>query len=291
MDFKFEIAKLLADAAGISPEDAVAAVEVPANKAMGDYAFPCFRLAKTFRKAPPLIAQELIAKLEQPAFLSKMEVVGAYVNFFLDKGIYAEQILRRVLSEKENYGKSDIGKGKTIVIDYSSPNIAKPFHVGHLRSTVIGNAIYKIYEELGYHCIGINHLGDWGTQFGKLIVAYKNWGSKEAVERDGIQELMRIYVKFHDEAEHAHRRDGPRGDDSPAACAAGGLVTRQGEHAGADDEGDDRGNETEQPDAVRIRHAVGRLGPIGPGGCRKRQTTSRNRYSKCFRCSYSRKYC
>ena len=203
MDFKFEIAKLLADAAGISPEDAVAAVEVPANKAMGDYAFPCFRLAKTFRKAPPLIAQELIAKLEQPAFLSKMEVVGAYVNFFLDKGIYAEQILRRVLSEKENYGKSDIGKGKTIVIDYSSPNIAKPFHVGHLRSTVIGNAIYKIYEELGYHCVGINHLGDWGTQFGKLIVAYKNWGSKEAVERDGIQELMRIYVKFHDEAEHA----------------------------------------------------------------------------------------
>ncbi len=132
-----------------------------------------------------------------------MEVVEAYVNFFLDKGVYAEQILRRVLSEKENYGKSDIGKGKTIVIDYSSPNIAKPFHVGHLRSTVIGNAIYKIYEELGYHCVGINHLGDWGTQFGKLIVAYKNWGSKEAVERDGIQELMRIYVKFHDEAEHA----------------------------------------------------------------------------------------
>ena len=101
----------------------------------------------------------------------------------------------------ENYGTSTIGEGKTIVIDYSSPNIAKPFHVGHLRSTVIGNALYKIYTALGYKCVGINHLGDWGTQFGKLISAYKRWGSKEAVEKDGISELMRIYVKFHDEAE------------------------------------------------------------------------------------------
>lgn len=202
MDFTLEIAKMLAAAAEIPVEDAAAAVEVPANKAMGDYAFPCFRLAKVFRKAPPLIAQELAAKLGKPAFLSKIEVVGAYVNFFLDKGVYAEQVLCRVLREKESYGKSDAGKGKTIVIDYSSPNIAKPFHVGHLRSTVIGNAIYKIYEALGYHCVGINHLGDWGTQFGKLIVAYRKWGSKEAVEENGIQELMRIYVKFHDEAEN-----------------------------------------------------------------------------------------
>lgn len=202
MDFKFEIAKQLAEAAGITAEEAAAAVEVPANKAMGDYAFPCFRLAKTFRKAPPLIAQDLAGKLEKPAFISKMEVVGAYVNFFLDKGVYAGQILQRILTEGADYGKSKIGEGKTFVIDYSSPNIAKPFHVGHLRSTVIGNAIYNIYKELGYRCVGVNHLGDWGTQFGKLIVAYRNWGSKEAVERDGIQELMRIYVKFHDEAEH-----------------------------------------------------------------------------------------
>ena len=200
MDFKIEIAKLLAAAAEISVEDA-AAVEIPAKKEMGDFAYPCFRLAKVFRKAPPMIAAELIEKIEKPAFIARMQVVGAYINFFVDKSVYAEQVLSAVLEQKESYGKSDMGAGKTVVIDYSSPNIAKPFHVGHLRSTVIGNAIYKIHEELGYHCEGINHLGDWGTQFGKLIVAYKKWGSKEAVEKDGIQELMRIYVKFHDEAE------------------------------------------------------------------------------------------
>ena len=179
MDFKIEIAKLLAAAAEISVEDAAAAVEIPAKKEMGDFAYPCFRLAKVFRKAPPMIAAELIEKIEKPAFIARMQVVGAYINFFVDKSVYAEQVLSAVLEQKESYGKSDMGAGKTVVIDYSSPNIAKPFHVGHLRSTV----------------------GDWGTQFGKLIVAYKKWGSKEAVEKDGIQELMRIYVKFHDEAE------------------------------------------------------------------------------------------
>lgn len=199
MDFKIEIARLLAAAADIPLEEAM--VEIPAKKEMGDFAYPCFRLAKVFRKAPPLIAAELLEKIEKPAFIAKMEVVGAYINFFVDKGVYAQQVLSAVLEQKEDYGRSDMGTGKTIVIDYSSPNIAKPFHVGHLRSTVIGNAIYKIYEELGYHCEGINHLGDWGTQFGKLIVAYKKWGSKDAVEENGIQELMRIYVKFHDEAE------------------------------------------------------------------------------------------
>ncbi|MDD4843832.1 MAG: arginine--tRNA ligase [Anaerotignum sp.] len=201
MDFKLEVAKLLAKAADLSLEDALSTVEIPANKAMGDFAFPCFRLAKVFRKAPPMIAQEIVEKLDKSEFIEDVQVVGAYVNFFIHKGFYVQQILSMVLEEKESYGKSTIGNGKTIVIDYSSPNIAKPFHVGHLRSTVIGNAIYKIHEELGYHCVGINHLGDWGTQFGKLIVAYRNWGSKEAVESNGIQELMRIYVKFHDEAE------------------------------------------------------------------------------------------
>lgn len=202
MDFKMEIAKLLSKAADLSLEDALSTVEIPANKGMGDFAFPCFRLAKVFRKAPPMIAQEIAEKLDRPSFIENIQVVGAYVNFFIHKGVYAQEILSKVLDQKENYGKSDIGNGKTIVIDYSSPNIAKPFHVGHLRSTVIGNAIYKIYEELGYHCVGINHLGDWGTQFGKLIVAYRNWGTKEEVEANGIQELMRIYVKFHDEAEN-----------------------------------------------------------------------------------------
>ncbi|MFV0314648.1 MAG: arginine--tRNA ligase [Anaerotignum sp.] len=201
MDFKMEIAKLLATAAQISVEDTLVAVEIPANKTMGDFAYPCFRLAKAFRKAPPMIAQEISEKLEKPDFIESIQVVGAYVNFFIQKDIYAQAVLSKVLDEKENFGKSDMGNGKTIVIDYSSPNIAKPFHVGHLRSTVIGNAIYKIYEKLGYRCEGVNHLGDWGTQFGKLIVAYHNWGSKEGVEENGIQELMRIYVKFHDEAE------------------------------------------------------------------------------------------
>jgi arginyl-tRNA synthetase len=201
MDFKMEVAGLLAKATELSLEDALNTVEIPGNKAMGDFAFPCFRLAKVFRKAPPMIAQEVAEKLDKPAFIDNIQVVGAYINFFVKKGIYAQEILSKVLAEKENYGKSDIGAGKTVVIDYSSPNIAKPFHVGHLRSTVIGNAIYKIYEALGYNCEGVNHLGDWGTQFGKLIVAYHNWGSKEAVENQGIQELMRIYVRFHDEAE------------------------------------------------------------------------------------------
>lgn len=201
MDFKMEVAGLLAKATELSLDDALSTVEIPGNKAMGDFAFPCFRLAKVFRKAPPMIAQEVAEKLDKPAFIENIQVVGAYINFFVKKGIYAQEILSKVLAEKENYGKSDIGAGKTVVIDYSSPNIAKPFHVGHLRSTVIGNAIYKIYQALGYNCEGVNHLGDWGTQFGKLIVAYHNWGSKEAVESQGIQELMRIYVKFHDEAE------------------------------------------------------------------------------------------
>jgi arginyl-tRNA synthetase len=201
MDFKLEIAKLLAAAVPMELEEAFAAIEVPPNAEMGDYAYPCFKLAKVFRKAPPMIAAELMEKLEKPDFIDEIKVQGAYLNFFTNKSVYVSEVLSEVLKKTYDFGKSDIGKGKTIVIDYSSPNIAKPFHVGHLRSTVIGNAIYKIYESLGYQCEGVNHLGDWGTQFGKLIVAYKKWGSKEAVEEGGIQELMRIYVKFHDEAE------------------------------------------------------------------------------------------
>lgn len=202
MDFKLEIANVLASAVNIPVDDILGAIEVPGNKAMGDYAYPCFRLAKQFRKAPPLIAAEIVEKLDKPASIADVQVAGAYVNFFVDKSVYAKEVISTVLDQKENYGKSDMGNGKTVVIDYSSPNIAKPFHVGHLRSTVIGNALYNIHAALGYHCVGVNHLGDWGTQFGKLIVAYKNWGSKEAVEQDGIQELMRIYVKFHDEVEN-----------------------------------------------------------------------------------------
>lgn len=201
MDLKLEIANSIAAACGVAAEEIAAAIEVPANSDMGDYAYPCFKLAKVLRKAPPLIAQEIGEKLQLPVGISEMKIVGAYINFFMDKPFYAKQVLQSILEQGADYGKSEKGTGKTIVIDYSSPNIAKPFHVGHLRSTVIGNALYQIHHALGYHCVGINHLGDWGTQFGKLIVAYKKWGSQEAVEKDGIQELMRIYVKFHDEAE------------------------------------------------------------------------------------------
>ena len=207
MDMKLEIAKSLSAACGVAAEEIAAAIEVPANTDMGDFAYPCFKLAKVLRKAPPLIAQEIGEKLEKPDFIADVKIVGAYINFFMDKHFYTKKVLETVLTEKENYGKSDMGAGKTIVIDYSSPNIAKPFHVGHLRSTVIGNALYQIHSQLGYKCVGVNHLGDWGTQFGKLIVAYKKWGSKEAVEEKGIQELMRIYVKFHDEAEKAPELD------------------------------------------------------------------------------------
>lgn len=207
MDFKLEISKLLVTASELPLEAVTDALELPPNKEMGDYAFPCFRLAKTFRKAPGLIAKELAEKIQKPNFIEEIQVAGAYINFFVDRKSYASSVLSNVLKQGEAFGEEKTGKGKTIVIDYSSPNIAKPFHVGHLRSTVIGNAIYKIYEKLGYECIGVNHLGDWGTQFGKLIVAYKNWGSKEAVEQDGIQELMRIYVKFHDEAKEMPELD------------------------------------------------------------------------------------
>jgi len=201
MDFKAEIASAIANTLNIDVNEVLGAIEIPPNKDMGDYAYPCFRLAKTLRKAPPLIAADLAANIKLPSFVSETKVMGAYLNFFTDKSVFAKEIITKIFDEKENYGKSKVGEGKNIVIDYSSPNIAKPFHVGHLRSTVIGNAIYKIHEFLGYNCVGINHLGDWGTQFGKLITAYKLWGDAEKVEKDGISELMRIYVKFHDEAE------------------------------------------------------------------------------------------
>lgn len=201
MNFKLEIAYLLQQVTGVQQQEIVNAIEMPPNKHMGDFAYPCFKLAKQFKKAPALIAQELSEKIVKPDFIEEIKVQNAYINFFVSKSVYVKEVLEQVLCQNEKYGNSTVGEGKTIVIDYSSPNIAKPFHVGHLRSTVIGNALYQIFETLGYHCEGVNHLGDWGTQFGKLIVAYQKWGSKEAVEQYGIQELMRIYVKFHEEAE------------------------------------------------------------------------------------------
>lgn len=174
-------------------------LEIPPRPEMGDFAFPCFRLAKVFRKAPQMIAEELKGKMELTDFLSSVENQGGYLNFYVNKEQFAKQIVES--ASKENFGCSTEGEGKTICIDYSSPNVAKNFHVGHLRTTIIGNSLYKIYSKLGYKVERINHLGDWGTQFGKLIVAYKNWGNKEEIERDGVAALMKIYVKFHEEAD------------------------------------------------------------------------------------------
>lgn len=196
---KNKIINLIDDAIEELDKDTIAGIlEIPPKEDMGDFAFPCFQLAKIFRKAPNMIAEEIAGKIEVTKDLSKVVSMGPYVNFFVNKEIYVKEVLGKV---GENYGASDIGKGKTICIDYSSPNVAKNFHVGHLRTTIIGNSLYHIFDKLGYHVERINHLGDWGTQFGKLIVAYKKWGSKEAVEEKGIPELLDLYVKFHKEAE------------------------------------------------------------------------------------------
>ena len=185
----------------LEKEEIASALEIPKKSDMGDFAFPCFKLARVYRKAPNMIAEDLTKKILEKNYdiFSKVENVGGYINFFFAKEEFAKQLVKTI--GVEDFGASDEGEGKTICIDYSSPNVAKNFHVGHLRTTIIGNSLYKIYSKLGYHVERINHLGDWGTQFGKLIVAYKRWGSKEAVEKNGIAELMKIYVKFHQEAE------------------------------------------------------------------------------------------
>lgn len=201
MDFKIEIAKKIAEQTGLEENWIAGLLEVPPETRLGDYAFPCFQLAKTMRKAPPVIAAELKDKIDCGNIIEKIEAVGGYINFFLNKSAYMEEILKDIEASNGKYGSSDIGKGKTVLVEFSSPNIAKPFHVGHLCSTVIGSSVEKIYKYLGYNTVKLNHLGDWGTQFGKLISAYKRWGDDEALNREPIKELLRIYVKFHDEAE------------------------------------------------------------------------------------------
>lgn len=195
---KEQIIRLIATASDLDKKTVAGILEIPPKADMGDYAFPCFQLAKTLRKAPPMIASDIAEKIGDVDILERLEVKGAYLNFFLKKEMFVKSMMEN--ASVDNFGSSKEGVGKTICIDYSSPNVAKNFHVGHLRTTIIGNSLYKIYSKLGYKVERINHLGDWGTQFGKLIVAYKNWGTKEAVERDGVAELMRLYVKFHDEA-------------------------------------------------------------------------------------------
>lgn len=186
-------------------------IEKPKTSDLGDYAFPTFILAKTMHKAPNMIAEELVGKMDQAGF-EKIVNTGAYINFFLDKAAFSDAILKEVLKEQDDYGNQNEGNGGNVPIDMSSPNIAKPMSMGHLRSTVIGNSIAKILTKLGYSPIKINHLGDWGTQFGKLIVGYKMWGSKEEVEEDPINNLLKYYVRFHKEAE-----DKPELDDEARA--------------------------------------------------------------------------
>lgn len=201
-DFKKLISEIIkSEIEDLTLEEITALIEVPPNKEMGDYAFPCFKLAKIFRKAPNAIAEDLAGKIQPTDDINKIINLGGYVNFFVNKESLAKKVINQVLSEKENYGRSEFGKGKTVVVEFSSPNIAKPFHIGHVRTTVIGNALSKIYQSQGYHVEKLNHLGDYGTQFGKLIVAYKLWGDKQAVEKDPIKELLKLYIRFHDEAE------------------------------------------------------------------------------------------
>ena len=211
-DFKVAIANCLKEKIEeLTLEEIIALIEVPPNKEMGDYAFPCFKLAKVFRKSPNMIAADLAESIEAKGEISKVIPLGGYVNFFVNKSQLAESVIKDVLTKKENYGHSDLGQDKAVVIDFSSPNIAKPFHIGHIRTTVIGNALYKIYDSQGYNVVRVNHLGDYGTQFGKLIVAFKLWGNKEAVEANPIPELLKLYIQFHDEAErHPEMEDEAR---------------------------------------------------------------------------------
>ncbi|HEP1784607.1 TPA: arginine--tRNA ligase [Streptococcus suis] len=181
-------------------------LEKPKSSEMGDIAFPAFSLAKVERKAPQAIAADIVEKLDTTGF-EKVVATGPYVNFFLDKAAISHQVLTDVITEKDQYGKLNIGQGRNVTIDMSSPNIAKPFSVGHLRSTVIGDALANIHEKLGYKPIRINHLGDWGKQFGMLIVAYKLWGNKAAVEADPISELLKLYVRINAEAEEKPELD------------------------------------------------------------------------------------
>lgn len=197
VNFKQEIAKEISKITNIPEEQIVEYIEIPTDEKMGDFSFPCFKLAKELKKAPQMIAQEIKENIKfETEIMQSVEVVNGYLNFYIMPQKYALNVLVEIAEKQEDYGKSKIGNGKNVVVDYSAPNIAKPFHIGHLRSTVIGNAIYKTYKHLGYNCTGVNHLGDYGTQFGKLIEGYKRWGEEYKVEENPIDELTKIYVRI-----------------------------------------------------------------------------------------------
>lgn len=201
IDFKKEIVELLGkQIPDVDKDNLTNLIEIPPSSDMGDFAFPTFSFAKTMRKAPNLIAEE-IAKNINSEYFEKIETKGPYLNFFINKEILTKDVIKEVLKKESEYGKSNIGQGRNVVIDFSSPNIAKAFHIGHLRSTVIGNAIRNIYDFLGFNTVAVNHLGDYGTQFGMLITAYKLWGDEEAVKENPIPELLKLYVRINQEAE------------------------------------------------------------------------------------------
>ena len=197
LDLKKEIAKMLANAIEYEEKELEEYIEIPKDTKMGDYAFPCFRLAKELKKSPIMIANDIKEKIKvDENIIEKIEVVNGYLNIYVNKETLVKEVLKQTYEQKEKYGSSEEGKGKNVIVEYSSPNIAKPFHIGHLRSTVIGNALYHLYQFLGYNVVGINHLGDWGTQFGKMIEGYKRWGKEYTIDENPIDELTKIYVRI-----------------------------------------------------------------------------------------------
>ena len=210
MDYKDLIASNLSSCTGLDKEQVAGLIEIPPKLELGDYAFPCFVLAKTLHKAPPVIANEL---KDSPELVKgfdgavTVDTAGPYINFRIDKGVLAKTVLSEIISEGDQYGNRNIGEGKNVIVEFSSPNIAKPFHVGHAFTTILGNSLSNIYSRLGYNVIRFNHLGDYGTQFGKLITAYRLWGDEKAMQDNPIDELTRIYVKFHDECKVSPERE------------------------------------------------------------------------------------
>ena len=199
IDYKKEIAKIIGSIVKIDDKEIKKMVEKPANNEMGDFSFPCFKLAKELKKSPMIIAQEICEKMKLDAeVFEDIEIVNGYINFFVNKERIIKEVLEEVSNKKEEYGNSTLGAGQNIIVEYSSPNIAKPFHIGHLRNTVIGSSLYNMYKYLGYNTIGINHLGDYGTQFGKMIEGYKRWGQEYNIDENPIEELTKIYVRIND---------------------------------------------------------------------------------------------
>ncbi len=198
INFKKVLAEKIAKVTQLDAKEMEDYIEIPPNKEMGDYSFPCFKLAKILKKSPQEIAQKLYQELEIGEEIQEVKVVGGYVNFVVNPKCLVETVLCEIDQKQDRYGDSNQGEGQNIIVEYSSPNIAKPFHIGHLRNTIIGNSLYKIYQFLGYHTIGINHLGDYGTQFAKLIEGYKRWGNEYAMDENPIEELTKIYVRISD---------------------------------------------------------------------------------------------